>query len=505
MKNNKNKFDFLTIVPLAGKASRFTDYGIKQPKQMLAFRDGSLPLIRSLKSIKNLSKSLVVFILKDEKQEKQIKESLKKFLPTIDFIFIIVGDTQSPVHTLDLALSNKLLEKYIDLPCAIHTMDIEIPDQISVPVNENAFYVFKAYHGPYSYVELDQNEYVVRCAEKIPISNISNAGIYVVRNTKELISIIKNAISLKNKKTELSIAETLVLSLNKIKAYTVKNIYIFGTPQEWLYYNNVILKLMQAQKNKKIALIGDHSGEKQVEKISKILAKNNWTVEVLGNQKMLSWDQIIEIHKQKIRDLYFNKDYFIVAVCKSGIGVANALTKVLGSYCPVIQCDENLRLGIEHSCMRAFSLSAESLDKNLISYNKLLKNLLIINEGGRHQNRALNHMSYFNPELNEVFDIDKFRDWFIGPFNNSLINSMNFEVGFKSFPEGVNKPDKHFHSSGIEITFISKGGGTHGGKVTKKGDILVQMPYQEDQNTFLPGSEIFIIRLLDGLTDKKYN
>ena len=129
--------------------------------------------------------------------------------------------------------------------------------------------------------------------------------------------------------------------------------------------------------------------------------------------------------------------------------------------------------------------------------------LLTHNEGGRHQRRAINHMTTFDNQDNNINNIKEYRDWFIGPFSQTLMDTMNFEVGFKSFPDGVSVPDKHIHSSGMEITFISKGGGMHGNKRTKKGDILIQMPYQQDKNTFNPGSEIFIIRALDGLTDKK--
>ena len=99
--------------------------------------------------------------------------------------------------------------------------------------------------------------------------------------------------------------KTLVLSLNKIKAHYIKNIYIFGTPEEWLYYNNTIMKLMQAQKNKNIVLLADHSGEEQCEKIYKILKKQKWDVKVLGNQKLLSWDKIVHNHKQKITRFLF--------------------------------------------------------------------------------------------------------------------------------------------------------------------------------------------------------
>jgi ribose 5-phosphate isomerase RpiB len=499
--NNNKKYKFLTIIPLAGKASRFVDYGIETPKQMLPFRDGSLPLIRSLNSIKNLNDSLVIFILKENDQERLISIAVKKLLPKLNFITIVVGKTDSPVHTLDIALNNKIFEQYSNLPSVIHTMDIEIPDKVTIPVNENVFYVFKAHQGPYSYVELDENDFITRCAEKIPISGTSNTGIYVIKKTSELISVINNGV-MSSKKGELSIAETLVLSLNKIKAHHVKNIYIFGTPQEWLYYNNTIMKLMQAQKNKNIVLLADHSGEEQCEKISKVLRRGKWNVKVLGNQKLLSWDKIVDNHKQKIRDIYFKENSFVIAICKSGVGVANALTKVLGTYCPVIQSDDNLKLVIEHSCMRAFSLSAESLDGGLIKYKNIEKMLLTYNEGGRHQRRALNHMTTLDNQDNTIKNIKEYRDWFIGPFSQTLIDTMNFEVGFKSFPDGVSVPDKHFHSSGIEITFISKGGGKHGNKRTKKGDILIQMPYQQDNNTFDAGSEIFIIRALDGLTDK---
>ena len=132
--------------------------------------------------------------------------------------------------------------------------------------------------------------------------------------------------------------------------------------------------------------------------------------------------------------------------------------------------------------------------------------LLTHNEGGRHIIRALNHMTALDNKDNKdntIRNVEDFRDWFIGPFSQTLLDTMNFEVGFKSFPDGVSVPDKHIHSSGIEITFISRGGGKHGNKKTKKGDILIQMPYQQDNNTFDPGSEIFIVRALDGLTDKK--
>ena len=87
-------------------------------------------------------------------------------------------------------------------------MDIEIPEKVNIPLNENTFYVFHAHQGPYSYVELDENNFITRCQEKIPISNTSNTGIYVINKTSELISAVKDGIK-STKKGELSIAENI--------------------------------------------------------------------------------------------------------------------------------------------------------------------------------------------------------------------------------------------------------------------------------------------------------
>ena len=94
----------------------------------------------------------------------------------------------------------------------------------------------------------------------------------------------------------------------------------------------------------------------------------------------------------------------------------------------------------------------------------------------------------------EVIDCNSYNGWFIGDFKPNLINSKEFEFGYKKIPKGL-KPDYHFHKSKTEFTILIEGK-----IILEKSNQLIEpitciklLPGERNDQSFIEDSIIMII------------
>jgi len=498
------------LIPMSGLAKRFSEYGIDIDKQILKFDDGITPFEKSMDSLSNKDEFFIAFTVRSDTQKTWLKKILlDKYENQFEYEISVTGETESPIHSLNLVLKSLLTSNKVDRQSAvsIFTMDVEFGIKTDIPTSGNSTIIFKAKDGPYSFVALDSTDRVIECAEKKSIGGWANAGLYSVETIDALATTIDEVIAQDKKSGELSIAEAL-LSSNKALGFIgkkIESIYIFGTPEEWIFYNNEILPFLLGQNQKRAVLLADHSGKVFINQFSDALVSAGWKVVIIDNSEDYSWESVIKANENQITDEYFDKNAFLFVSCQSGQGMSNALSTVLSAFVPVVATSSQLRLALAHTMARAISFSAEELIKNN-NIKKCVDMLGVAFEGGRHQRRLLN-MKTFDVTPKTIIDsLENYKDgWTIGDFLPRLARLPFLEFGIKTIKDNMIEPDLHYHNSGVEISLILQGGGTSGNSSIKKDDILIQYPYTQDRNIFVKNTKLAVIRFTDRKPKKLYH
>ena len=94
----------------------------------------------------------------------------------------------------------------------------------------------------------------------------------------------------------------------------------------------------------------------------------------------------------------------------------------------------------------------------------------------------------------KVDRIEKYHNgWFVGNFEPAIINSKDFEIGYKQHKKGE-QYEKHYHKETIEVNLLVKGKMIIQNKKLRAGDIFIIYPYEISDPVFLEDCEVMIVR-----------
>lgn len=95
----------------------------------------------------------------------------------------------------------------------------------------------------------------------------------------------------------------------------------------------------------------------------------------------------------------------------------------------------------------------------------------------------------------DVFKVKDFKGgWFIGDFDNSVLKTKDFEVGYKSHPKDSNW-DKHYHKIATEYNSILSGKCIVMDRVLEQGDIFIIHPMEISKPVFLEDTVILTVKI----------
>lgn len=233
----------LTIVlPCAGLGSRFKQLGYTDPKPLIKVQ--GTPMF--LKVIDNLG------LIGDEVQyvlicQENVKEKIQQYLigSKLNIKILTVSETtQGACCTVLLAKEYIKKNELIVANCDQLVLDrwflkdgLHYFNQQQV---DGGIWCFLNNHPKYSYVRLNQENYISEVKEKEAISNIATTGIYYWRNGDQFITSAEDMIN-KNIRTnnEFYLAPSynqLLENGAKILPYMVNQMYGIGTPEDLDYY-----------------------------------------------------------------------------------------------------------------------------------------------------------------------------------------------------------------------------------------------------------------------------
>lgn len=242
--NNMEVSELTILVPMAGKGSRFEQAGYAFPKPLIDIKNK--PMIQLVVDSLNINAHFVYIVRKDHYEKYNLKHLLNLVSPNCDIIPVDEKQYGAASTTL-------LAKEYInnDTPLLIANSDQYIkwnPMDFFYLVQEKkadgGILTFEASHPKWSYVTLDEENYVNKLAEKTVISNIATVGIYWYAKGSEYVKyaeqMIEKEIKLNGEYYVAPVYNEYLLDNKKIVTFDVNEMWGLGTPEDlelFLKYN----------------------------------------------------------------------------------------------------------------------------------------------------------------------------------------------------------------------------------------------------------------------------
>jgi dTDP-glucose pyrophosphorylase len=234
---------------MAGEGTRFSKAGWTTPKPLIELR--GVPLFR--RAIDSVAIEGVEmkysFIVRQEHIDKQHIDKLIKEIQPDANVFSVLKTTRGAVETCLVA------ESAIDDEDAVVVMDCDlefrskrynelVANALSVSADEadgGALVSFESDNPRYSYALVDDEDRVLRTAEKDPISTHALCGAYFFGSGKDFKRIAHQLLEDgTHGKAEfyVSLLYNYLLDEGKvIRLATMEEYYSYGTPEELLFYS----------------------------------------------------------------------------------------------------------------------------------------------------------------------------------------------------------------------------------------------------------------------------
>lgn len=236
------------IMPMAGEGSRFLKEGWTTPKPLILLNGE--PLFKHAISSVHIDGVTMKysFIVRQEHIDKyQIDQQIKAILPEAN-IFSVLKTTRGAVETCLMA------ESAINDDDGIVVMDCDLEFRskgyvdgirrlLSLPVEEvdgGMLVSFQSDLPKYSYAEVDEDNKVIRTAEKEVISNHALCGAYYFSTGRGFLNAAHRLLSEQNlSKPEFYVSllyNYLLANGETVCLVTMEEYYSYGTPEELKRY-----------------------------------------------------------------------------------------------------------------------------------------------------------------------------------------------------------------------------------------------------------------------------
>ncbi|MEI7918252.1 MAG: glycosyltransferase family 2 protein [Candidatus Saccharibacteria bacterium] len=233
------------LMPMGGLGQRFRDAGYNTPKPLIDV-NGTPMFHKALAAYDsyNGNKIYIFVIRKDTDDEYGLAKQILSILPDAK-IKVLDHNTRGAVETCLIA------EDFIDpsLPLVIMDCDISFDagnyfELIKQAVENNSFdgllLSFDSNNPRYSFAEINEQNIVLRTAEKVAISNNALMGAYFFTKAKSFLDathlLMDEPISDTMKEYFVSLIYNILITNQKRIGLAKGTFYCFGTPEELLAY-----------------------------------------------------------------------------------------------------------------------------------------------------------------------------------------------------------------------------------------------------------------------------
>ena len=228
------------LIPMAGSGRRFKNAGFTFPKPLIEIKNK--PMIQLVVENLNIDANFIFIVQKEDFEKYQIKYLLNLIAPNCKIVQVD-GLTEGAASTTLLAM------EYINNE---DPLLIANSDQLIKWSSNEVLYAFQSegvdggiitfnnMHPKWSYVQLNQEGYVVEVAEKRVISNLATVGIYYWKHGSEYVKcaqqMIKKDIRTNNEFYVAPVFNEAIANGKKIRATSISEMWGLGTPEDLNYY-----------------------------------------------------------------------------------------------------------------------------------------------------------------------------------------------------------------------------------------------------------------------------
>lgn len=227
------------IMPMAGAGSRFSKDGYREPKPLIKILDKPF-FYWSTMSIKKYVdiQDLVFIVLQQHIDEFKIDKEIKKYFPEAKIV--IIPEVLNGAVLTCLKAKKEINDNF---PVVFNDCDHifycskfnEFANSGKFEKIDGALLTFKSDDPKFSYLELDNNENVIKTVEKQVVSNYAICGAYYFKNFSIFENIAETYLqNCQYKEFFVSgIYNIMAKQDMKIKNFAVDEHLAFGTPEEY--------------------------------------------------------------------------------------------------------------------------------------------------------------------------------------------------------------------------------------------------------------------------------
>ena len=178
---------------MAGDSKIFKDAGFKYNKNFTEINHKPL-FQRVFESAKNIGEGSFIFVVnKEDAQKFHINKSLKLLDPNCR---VIVAQGQTAGAACSVLLAAEFIDNDDELIIfnGDQVLECNLKDVVkNFRANDwdGGIITFESIHPRWSFVRLDENNFVIETAEKDPISNHATAGFYYFKRGKDFVESVK--------------------------------------------------------------------------------------------------------------------------------------------------------------------------------------------------------------------------------------------------------------------------------------------------------------------------
>lgn len=236
------------VIPMAGRGSRFADAGYTVPKPLIEVN--GIPMIKIvIDNLKQGTNSLrfVFLCLEDLLKKSDIREQLCEWAGMNSVVVPVHGVTQGAACTVLLA--KDVIDN--DEPLVIANCDQIVSGGLGwldTKIDNGRNYIMTmkvADKSPkWSYVEIDNDENILRVVEKQPISDMATIGVYHFRKgslfVRYAMQMIREDFRVRGEFYVAPVYDWLIKAGLKVKSFCVgkegKEFFGLGTPEDLARY-----------------------------------------------------------------------------------------------------------------------------------------------------------------------------------------------------------------------------------------------------------------------------
>lgn len=246
----------MIVIPMAGLSSRFFKAGFNVPKYQLDLPNGQTVFEWAVTSFqKYFSEEHFLFILRDVYDTYNfVKKSIERLGINSFEIIVLNEETKGQADTVYLGLNqSKYMQEHPNEALFIFNIDSRRHEFIKpnfIDDCDGYLEVFKDEGEHWSFIEINENDDVIRTTEKIRISDLCSDGLYFFKKTSDFLLLTQTALEnnlLNNGELYIAPLYNYFIQIGKkIRYDLIDNSYIdfCGTPDE---YSNIVANLKQAK------------------------------------------------------------------------------------------------------------------------------------------------------------------------------------------------------------------------------------------------------------------